>query len=720
MTTPTMVTVKNAKELFRFLLDRGMEEEGLFKLLGPDSPYTIEDVLVMGPTALERITGISGKRFKRAFAWVVYEPEEGGGPAPAEQPEETSKKPEKKPSRKAEKKQMGFIWTSPDRESIDQSSELINLKGKVIWPCKFYVNLNRFSLPITGFIYVKSGAVTHQATITGIVTDKEPLKEHPDLEYVPQALVDQVDKGEAMSLLTIESMEPIPQELPLRAFTTVGNTPVKSARQYTLIWVEDFESLASKEVSEPVEEEPEEKPLPKKEEEDRSVEQFKPLLTEKIDNVLSEIGGTLYPDLHYFLAEQGFREDWNEDVLRKELSLMLKIIHEVDRIHQTPGTEWIPPMIIFDLAQKLRKFNVDDSKLPRIVDSVYAAYVKNLVDPHESVGIVAAQSIGEPGTQMTMRTFHYAGVAEINVTLGLPRLIEIVDARKMPSTPMMEIHLKKEVSGDLEDIKSFINRKIEFTTIHDVTNVEVDLPALSIIIDFKERVMEKKGIDRADVKTCILESIRKLKENQFSMDEGSLIISLSEMKNINYKVLLMMAETIKSAKIKGIDDIKRVIIRKEREGHILYTEGSNLKRILELDEVDPAETTTNNIMEIADVLGIEAARMSIFMEAKKTLAEQGLNVDPRHLMLVADVMSVSGSVRAIGRHGVSGEKSSVLARAAFEITANHLLNAGITGEIEPLKGVAENIIIGQPITLGTGAVELVYTPDKVKRRTEGI
>lgn len=719
MTTPTLVTVRNAKELFRFLLDRGMEEEGLFKLIGPDSPYSIEDVLVMGPTALERITGISGKRFKRAFAWVIYEPEEGEGPAPTEQPEEAPKKPEKKTSKKIEKKQMGFIWTSPDRESIDQSSELINLKGKVIWPCKFYVNLNRFSLPIIGFIYVKSGAVTHQAKITGIVTDKEPLKERPDPEYVPEALGDQIEKGEAMSLLTIESMEPIPQELPLRAFTTVGNTPVKSARQYTLIWVEDFESLASKEVSEPIEEEPEEMPLPKKEEE-RSVEQFKPLMTEKIDKVLSEIGGTLYPDLRYFLAEQGFREDWSEEILGKELPLMLKITREVDRIHETPGTEWIPPLIIFELAQKLKKFDVDDSKLPRIVDSVYASYVRNLVDPHESVGIVAAQSIGEPGTQMTMRTFHYAGVAEINVTLGLPRLIEIVDARKMPSTPMMEIHLKKGFGTDLDEIKSFINRNIEYTTIEDVTNVEVDLPALSIIVEFKERVMEKKGISREDVKKCILDSIRKLKENQMSWEDESLIIALSEMKNINYKVLLMLAESIKSAKIKGIDEIKRVIIRKERDGYILYTEGSNLKRILELDEVDPAETTTNNIMEIADVLGIEAARMSIFMEAKKTLAEQGLNVDPRHLMLVADVMSVSGSVRAIGRHGVSGEKSSVLARAAFEITANHLLNAGITGEIEPLKGVAENIIIGQPITLGTGAVELVYTPDKVKRRTEGI
>src|SRR5205823_7558295 len=69
-----------------------------------------------------------------------------------------------------------------------------------------------------------------------------------------------------------------------------------------------------------------------------------------------------------------------------------------------------------------------------------------------------------------------------------------------------------------------------------------------------------------------------------------------------------------------------------------------------------------------------------------------------------------GDVKAIGRHGISGRKSSVLARAAFEITAHHLLRAAITGEVDYLDGVAENVIVGQPVTLGTGAVNLIYQP----------
>jgi DNA-directed RNA polymerase subunit A" len=728
----TTVTVRNKKDLFHFLIERGMEEESLFKMLGPESELTIEEILTMGPSALEKLTGVSGKRFKRAFAWVQYIPEDGGRaekakpkkkdtPPPKkgakEEPKEEEAPAPKKKAAKKEKREMGFIWTSPDTRSIEQASEIISGQGKVVWPCKFYVNLHRFSLPITGFIYVKSGAVTHKATITEIETDKEPLKTRPDPELVPEALLESVPDGEALSYLTIEMIESTPQDLPLKAFTTVANTPVKSARQYTLIWVEDFESLASREISEPAsEEEAEEKTSDEEDEEveEVSVMQFKPLITDRIKEMVEEIGGVLYPDLEYYLAELGFREMWSDEVLRKELTYILKVTKEVERIHINPGMEWIPPMLIFDLSSNIRKLKVADKLIPRIVDMAYASFVRNLVDPHESVGIVAAQSIGEPGTQMTMRTFHYAGVAEINVTLGLPRLIEIVDARKLPSTPMMEIHLK-ERSKTLEEIKAFINHNIELTVINDIADISVDLPSLSITIIPREKVMAKKAVTNQDIMDKIKESIKKLKENQVSFGEDVITLNLSEMKNINYKVLLTMAESLKGAKIKGIDEIKRVILRKEGDEYILYTEGSSLKRILELDEVDPSSTTTNNIIEISDVLGIEAARMAIFMEAKKTLAEQGLNVDPRHLMLVSDVMSVSGAVRAIGRHGVSGEKSSVLARAAFEITANHLLNAGITGEVEPLKGVAENIIIGQPITLGTGAVELVYTPEKAEK-----
>ena len=133
-----------------------------------------------------------------------------------------------------------------------------------------------------------------------------------------------------------------------------------------------------------------------------------------------------------------------------------------------------------------------------------------------------------------------------------------------------------------------------------------------------------------------------------------------------------------------------------------------------MEGVDFPNVMTNSIQEIAEVLGVEAARNSIIHEAGGTLGEAGLNVDIRHIMLVADQMTNDGSVKAIGRHGVSGKKSSVLARAAFEITTTHLMHAVMVGEVDTLEGVTENIIVGQPVTLGTGAVNLIYTPKNKK------
>ena len=143
----------------------------------------------------------------------------------------------------------------------------------------------------------------------------------------------------------------------------------------------------------------------------------------------------------------------------------------------------------------------------------------------------------------------------------------------------------------------------------------------------------------------------------------------------------------------------------------LSTIGSNLARVSDMEGIDRTRTYTNNIIEIYNYLGVEAARQAIINELQATLDGARLEVDVRHLLMVADVMTSEGEVRAIGRHGVSGTKHSILARAAFEVTVNHLLKAGIIGEKDNLSGVAENIIVGQPISLGTGSVQLYYIPE---------
>jgi DNA-directed RNA polymerase subunit A" len=388
----------------------------------------------------------------------------------------------------------------------------------------------------------------------------------------------------------------------------------------------------------------------------------------------------------------------------------------------------LPMKIIVDIANKLEELekkqqekkekdpafepiDINDELRKELLVRANEMYTAHLMDQNESAGVMAAHSIGEPGTQMNMRTFHYAGVANINVTQGLPRLIEIVDARRVPSTPSMNIPLLGIAAED-ESVARMVASNIEITTLLDIADVETDITNLKLVITPDADKMDVKGltIDEVVEKLNKLKAVRGLVEKE-PVKGFDIIVSLDAAnEEAPFKKLQSMFEAVKNAKIKGIDGITRAVISKKEGKYSIVTEGSNLKEVLKVEGVDADNVMTNSILEVADVLGIEAARNSIIHEAEGTLGEAGLDVDIRHIMLVADLMTNDGSVKAIGRHGVSGKKSSVLARAAFEITAAHLLHAAMVGEVDHLEGVTENIIVGQPVTLGTGAVNLIYTP----------
>jgi DNA-directed RNA polymerase subunit A" len=366
----------------------------------------------------------------------------------------------------------------------------------------------------------------------------------------------------------------------------------------------------------------------------------------------------------------------------------------------------IPRSVLESIANRIEGLDVPNESVKKIVKRSYERYLEHQMDANESAGILAAQSIGEPGTQMTMRTFHYAGVAEINVTLGLPRLIEIVDARRVPSTPMMSVYVAHDIRANQEEVKRLASQ-IEMTSLIDIANIETDIVNMKVIVHPDPRKLEQKGIEVEQIFKELAKT-RGLK-GLVEMAGANIVIS-SDVPS--FKKLQNIIDDVRDRKIRGLDNIKRAILRKVGDEYVIYTEGSNLGRVLEMRGVDKTRTTTNAVQEIYEVLGVEAARNAIMEEAFRTLDEQGLNVDIRHIMLVADLMTNDGDVKAIGRHGISGRKSSVLARAAFEITAVHLLHAALTGEEDHLDGVAENIIVGQPVTLGTGAVNLEYKPVK--------
>lgn len=362
----------------------------------------------------------------------------------------------------------------------------------------------------------------------------------------------------------------------------------------------------------------------------------------------------------------------------------------------------LPESIVSEVEERieeLREKGISPSQVEEIVQKVLDSYRDSMVQPGEAVGTVSAQSIGEPGTQMTLRTFHHAGVAELDVTLGLPRLIEIVDARRTPDNVLMEIHLKEEYAQDREKARKFA-QKIEMLSLDDaVTRTETDLINMEFVMNLDRDQLQNKDLKPSDVKNILKDEL------------GTEVIAQGfklrvKPENPSPPDLRRIVAKAKEIQLGGVEGIERVIVKAEDEGYVLYTEGTNLGEILPLPEVDASRTTTNHVREIEEVLGAEAARNSIMNEAIGTLEEQGLEVDRRHIMLVADAMTTTGEIRQIGRHGISGEKASVLARAAFEVTVKHILQASEKGEVDNLEGIVENVIAGQPIPLGTGSVEL--------------
>ncbi len=347
--------------------------------------------------------------------------------------------------------------------------------------------------------------------------------------------------------------------------------------------------------------------------------------------------------------------------------------------------------------------SISKSDLTKVMESLVAAHEAAKVNPGECVGLVSAQSIGEPGTQMTLNTFHFAGVSEMNVTTGLPRIIEIFDARKDIKTPMMEIFLKEPYNNDIDKLRKFA-AKIKETTFGELASEY----SLNIFDQVLKITINKAILADYDLSAKDLAKVIKAKVKGFSVESSDDEITLAKTgKTQELKELYNLKEKIKELKIAGIKGIKQVLPVKRGEEYIVLTSGTNLKEILVLPEVDGARTNSNDIYEVYEILGIEAAREAIIREVFKVIEAQGLNIDVRHIMLVADIMCATGEVKGVTRYGVVKEKASVLARASFETPIKHLINAALEGEVDKLSSVVENVMINQPVPLGTGLPGLV-------------
>ncbi len=315
------------------------------------------------------------------------------------------------------------------------------------------------------------------------------------------------------------------------------------------------------------------------------------------------------------------------------------------------------------------------------------------VEPGEAIGIVTAQSFGEPSTQMALNVFHFAGVQEMQITMGLPRLIEIFDARKKPSSPKMEIYLKKEYNNE-KDAKIFAE-KIKEVTLKEISS-EINLDFTDKKIEIK---IDKHGLKQTHI--SINKVVERLNELGFSAKEkaDSIILNASE---FNFKEIYQLKEKLKKTIISGIKGVHQILIVKKEKDFAIITLGTNLKEIIGLKEVDKERLISNDLHEVAEVFGIEAARQLIIEEIQNVLNTQGLNIDIRHLKLMGDAMTNTGVVKGVTRMGIIAQKASILARATFETPVKQFVNATIKGNEDRLTSVIENIILNQPVPIGTG------------------
>ena len=661
-------------------------------------------------------------------------------------------------------KKLGVIWSLPEGYTIEGLQSHISKKGQVLLGVAFPINSKQFRYPFNGYVYLKTRGICYQSVVSEVVSF-----DRPDVPEEDQLLLPAHTEEPYVTFLRIERLVELPRTIRLEEFHKMDGTQVRSARNYTQI--EDSLDLERERLrfeQEKIFAVNLYKGMGLSEKVSMGLYKHGIFLASQVvtatDNELRAAGvpiaklakfresaaeaaalelqepvaqkGAVVDDVKEGKKDDGLRkvnkyramatklsqklpERYIEEIAHKAETNKLKkkdvetLVNDYKNLNDLEGKmsgmlskkgRVLPQGIIREVAEKCIANGIKGKKLDKIVEGALEQYNQNQVDATEAVGVVAAQSIGEPGTQMTMRTFHYAGVAEMNVTLGLPRLIEVVDARRVPKTPIMEVYLNPEISNKQKEVLE-IASLIEAKSVAQLAKISTDITNLRVLVEPDMKILKARGISLEELGARIKKRGRL--KHKITIEKGMLIF---EEEDVSFKKLYLLEDKISHLMVDGIGNIKRAIVRKEGDEFVIFTEGSDLKAILEVEGVDPTRTSTNSIHEVAEVLGIEAARISIATELHKTLSEQGLSVDHRHNMLVSDVMTNTGQIQAIGRHGISGAKVSVLARAAFEITSTHLLQAGLTGESDVLTGVAENIIVGQPVHLGTGAVSAIYKP----------
>uniref|UniRef100_A0A1J3DX36 DNA-directed RNA polymerase subunit n=1 Tax=Noccaea caerulescens TaxID=107243 RepID=A0A1J3DX36_NOCCA len=447
------------------------------------------------------------------------------------------------------------------------------------------------------------------------------------------------------------------------------------------------------------------------------------------DRLFMKIQATCPPRSHHsYLSAEELSQKFEEEIVRHDTSRVCTdaFVNSLRKFVSLLGVRSASPIEVCYKAS-----GVTDKQLEVFVKICVSRYRDKTIEAGTAIGTIGAQSIGEPGTQMTLKTFHFAGVASMNITQGVPRINEIINASKNISTPVISADLDNPME---QTSARWVKGRIEKTTLGQVAeSIEVLMTSTSASVRV---TLDNKRIEEAclsitpwSVKESIKKTPRmKLTDDNFRVLDTGLDITPPGDKTGTHFALHNLKNVLPNIIVNGIKTVERVVIAEDatkkigsdgKKSYKLFVEGTNLLAVMGTPGINGRTTTTNNVVEVSKTLGIEAARTTIIDEIGAVMGNHGMSIDIRHMMLLADVMTYRGEVLGIQRTGIQKMDKSVLMQASFERTGDHLFSAAVSGKVDNIEGVTECVIMGIPMKLGTGILKVLQRTDDLPKLTYG-
>ena len=467
------------------------------------------------------------------------------------------------------------------------------------------------------------------------------------------------------------------------------------------------------------------------------------------------------------------------------------------KIYFAPPTELFKALFYYYLSPKelliIKRFN--KNALILLLDTITLSYKKSIVTPGEMVGMIAGQSIGEVSTQMTLNTFHFAGVAsKSNVTRGVPRIEEILSLSDNPKNPSLTIYLKPEdetqkdkahttmymlehtkleevvksieicfdpddlntlISEDrdtIEQYRAFENMVAECADV-SLSNNENEKSKWLLRMVMDPEIMLEKNITMDDINftlnscydneiSCVYSDynsdklIFRIRMNEVirsGSKGGSKKTKVNPLDQSDQIYLLknFQEQMLQNVVLRGVKGINKVIIRKIKDNMVenngvykkqdiwvLDTIGTNLLDVLGLDYIDSNRTFSNDITEVYNVLGIEAARQVIYNELADVIEFDGTYINSHNYTVLVDRMTFTSKMISIFRHGINNDNIGPIAKASFEETPEMFLKAARHAELDTMRGISANVMCGQEGLFGTSCFQVVLDIEEMQKLDE--